>query len=198
MADASDYTGIRLWIVTGREKVVEESEEEQKRQLIGNVLHKAIELLLKYAPYNSENLVDFAERSIQAAWAILSRDREVPDYTEKESLEIQQEAKEILEKALSHEEISNLLRDGEDDTTVRSEVEIIDERSRTFRIDLMRIKPSLKSIEVVDFKTHRIDPEKTRNQLTQYVRIVKRAFGPSWEVKGIVAYLDPPKVEEVL
>jgi len=200
MTDMSDYSNIRLWVVTGKEKASEVSDEEEGKQFIGTVLHKAIELLLKYTTsQDKENLTELVDRSVMAAWAIL-QERVPEDWNDSEEKikEIQQEAKRILIEAISNRDFYELfLRADDDNVIIRPETEIVDTKGRTFRIDLLKIRPSLKQVEVFDFKTHKMDPEKIKRQLGQYLRVVKQAFGFSWEVKGIVVYLDPPEIEVV-
>ena len=200
MNDGDNYSALRLWVVTGREGAGEVSEEEGEKWFLGTVLHKAIELLLKYGSFRDErNLTEIVDRSIKAAWAIL-QERVPEDWNDSEEKikEIQQEARRILTEAMSNRNFYGLFSCADDDNVIiRPEAEIVDTKGRTFRIDLMKIRPSLKQVEVFDFKTHKMDPEKIKRQLGQYLRVVKQAFDSSWEVKGIVVYLDPPEIEVV-
>ncbi len=192
---------LKLWFVSGSESSATDREEYEGR-LIGTVLHKSIELLLKYgSPDNSRSPDDnsvsnFVENIVRAAW-VVEQSGENGLYDRKTADKIQNEAIRILKNALLSDEIRELLIADSPNVEIQPEVEIMDEKGRIFRIDLLRINSSSHEIEVVEFKTHATDDFKAPSQLKQYVTLIKKAFGADWKVNGFIVFLDPPKTEKL-
>lgn len=188
---------LKLWIAYERQPSTLNREEKEK-QLIGTVLHKSIELFLKYGFREGIKSPDIpaVDKIVEAAWVAVQSGKD-EFYDEETARIVLEESTKILKRAFSSEDIRQLLSGDDSQSEIYTEVEIMNEKGRLFRIDLLRINSSNREIEVVDFKTHETDDAADKRQLTQYIALIRKVFGSPWKVKGFVIYLDPPKRKEL-
>ena len=81
-----------------------------------------------------------------------------------------------------------------EDGTVWQEREIVDSAGLTRRMDRLIVKE--KEVWVADYKSARDDPRAHREQIKEYVRLIKDLY-PGRQVKGFLIYLDDLSVEKV-
>ena len=82
----------------------------------------------------------------------------------------------------------------EEGRRVLNEVEVIDEKGNTHRIDRLVIDRD--RVTVIDYKTGEDQPREYVKQVKRYMELVGRMF-PGRKISGYLAYFDLQKVEEV-
>jgi ATP-dependent exoDNAse (exonuclease V) beta subunit len=76
---------------------------------------------------------------------------------------------------------------------VYQEKEIVNSRGDTKRVDRLIVKPG--EVLVVDYKSTKDEPQKHRQQVGEYVQIIRSIY-PKSQVRGFLIYLDEASAEE--
>ncbi|MBP7088095.1 MAG: UvrD-helicase domain-containing protein [Candidatus Omnitrophica bacterium] len=152
--------------------------KNRMKMIEGNIMHSILSQVGNCDGNNLDKIIDFALTYVKTKFNIF------------ENINIY---KEKLEKILTSQNLKELFYVGE--ARVYCEKELANRFGDLKRVD--RLIVSKKQILVVDFKIKDVESEEYRNQIKEYMLIVKDIY-PNHIVKGFLVYLAEVSKEEIL
>ena len=166
------------WIAALKDEFLSEDEIRNRTALRqGEIVHFMLSLIGNTADEDVETLI---QKSVEVAQRRFLDCEDLPKFTD------------IVKKILTAKSLSQFFNVKA--VKVFTEKEIVDSRGQTKRVD--RLIEMEQEIRIVDYKSSQEDAAKHREQVGEYMKLVKAIY-PRKAVKGFLIYLDEMKAQEV-
>lgn len=166
------------WIPYLKEEFIDKSQIENRRKLLeGEIVHAILSFIGNLTEQDRDSAVSLGLSNAQFLFP------QVSDF---------QKFKNTVEKLLNAKNLQPFfyVKDGR----VYREKEVVDKTGQARRIDRLIVKDS--QALIIDYKSLKIESEDYRNQMQEYITLIKDLF-PGKTVQGFLLYLDDLSLEEV-
>jgi len=166
------------WIPYLKEEFIDKSQIENRKKILhGEIVHTILSFIGNLAEQDKDAAISAALCNTRVLFP------QVLDF---------QEFKETVVKLLSAKNLQPFfyVKEGK----VYREKEVVNKNGQTKRIDRLILQES--QVTIIDYKSLKIESEDYRNQMLDYIFLIKDLF-PGKRIVGFLLYLDDLSLEEV-